>query len=73
MRTATIAALQLGSQPEGSAATLDRILGYSSAIRNAGAQLVVMPEALLGGYPKGADFGSRYQIKVTGAVVTTRD
>ena len=59
MRTATIAALQIGSHPEGSAATLDRVLGYASSIRNAGAKLVVMPEALLGGYPKGADFGAR--------------
>jgi nitrilase len=59
MRTATLAALQIGSQPDGTAATLDRILSYASSIRNAGAQLVVMPEALLGGYPKGADFGAR--------------
>jgi nitrilase len=59
MRTATIAALQIGSQPDGTAATLDRILSHASAIRNAGVQLVVMPEALLGGYPKGADFGAR--------------
>jgi nitrilase len=50
MRTAIIAALQIGSQPDGTAATLDRILSHASAIRNAGAQLVVMPEALLGGY-----------------------
>ena len=59
MRTATIAALQIGSQAAGTAATLDRILSYANAIRDAGAQLVVMPEALLGGYPKGADFGAR--------------
>ena len=59
MRRATIAALQLGSHADGTAATLDRILSHSSSIRNAGAQLVVMPEALLGGYPKGADFGAR--------------
>jgi nitrilase len=59
MRNATIAALQIGSQPDGTAATLDRILSHASSIRNAGAQLVVMPEALLGGYPKGADFGAR--------------
>ncbi|HET9444757.1 MAG TPA: carbon-nitrogen hydrolase family protein, partial [Steroidobacteraceae bacterium] len=59
MRNATIAALQIGSQPDGTAATLDRVLSHASAIRNAGAQLVVMPEALLGGYPKGADFGAR--------------
>jgi nitrilase len=59
MRSATIAALQVGSQTAGTAATLDRVLGYADAIRNAGVQLVVMPEALLGGYPKGADFGAR--------------
>jgi nitrilase len=59
MRSATIAALQLGSQAAGTAATLDRILSYADSIRKAGVQLVVMPEALLGGYPKGADFGAR--------------
>jgi nitrilase len=59
MRSATIAALQVGSQAAGTAATLDRILSYADKIREAGVQLVVMPEALLGGYPKGADFGAR--------------
>ena len=59
MRRATIAALQIGSQPDGTAATLDRILSYGGAIRSAGTHVVVMPEALLGGYPKGADFGTR--------------
>src|ERR1043165_8904072 len=59
MRSATIAALQVGSQVAGTAATLDRILSYADKIREAGVQLVVMPEALLGGYPKGADFGAR--------------
>jgi nitrilase len=59
MRRVTVAALQIGSQPAGTAATLERILGHAEAIRSAGAQLVVMPEAVLGGYPKGADFGAR--------------
>jgi nitrilase len=59
MRRAIIAALQLGSQPTGTAATLERILSFAAPIRSADAQLVVMPEALLGGYPKGADFGAR--------------
>src|SRR5262245_61210093 len=35
MRTATIAALQIGSQAAGTAATLDRILSYANAIRDA--------------------------------------
>lgn len=55
----TVAALQIGSLPEGKQATLDLILSYEQAIRNAGAALVVMPEALLGGYPKGEIFGTR--------------
>lgn len=59
MSESLIAALQIGSSPEGNAATLARILAFEDEIRAAGAQLVVMPEALLGGYPKGAGFGTR--------------
>lgn len=55
----TVAALQIGSLPEGKQATLDLILSYEQAIRDADAALVVMPEALLGGYPKGEIFGTR--------------
>lgn len=55
----TVAALQIGSLPEGKQATLDLILSYEQAIRDASAALVVMPEALLGGYPKGEIFGTR--------------
>lgn len=55
----TVAALQIGSLPEGKQATLDLILSYEQSIRDAGAALVVMPEALLGGYPKGEIFGTR--------------
>ena len=56
---ATVAALQLGSDYRGKAATLERILGYESEIRASETNLVVMPEALLGGYPKGESFGAR--------------
>ncbi|MDH2435475.1 carbon-nitrogen hydrolase family protein [Pokkaliibacter sp. MBI-7] len=59
MTRSVVAALQLGSLSEGKAATLERILSYEQAIRDSGAQLVVMPEALLGGYPKGEIFGTR--------------
>lgn len=58
MTTSTVAALQIGSHPEGTAKTLEQILSYEAAIRDAGAELVVMPEALLGGYPKGEFFGT---------------
>ncbi|PSJ37384.1 carbon-nitrogen hydrolase family protein [Allosphingosinicella deserti] len=54
-----ISALQIGSDPSGKVATLANVLGFESEIRNSGASLVVMPEALLGGYPKGEIFGTR--------------
>ena len=59
MKQKTIAALQLGNDPKSTAATLDKILAYDQDIRESGCDLLVMPEALLGGYPKGADFGPR--------------
>ncbi|SPO67539.1 carbon-nitrogen hydrolase family protein [Pseudomonas sp. JV241A] len=59
MTKSVVAALQIGSSPEGKAHTLEQILAYEQAISNAGASLVVMPEALLGGYPKGETFGTR--------------
>ena len=59
MTKSIISALQIGSAPEGKAATLAAILRHERDIRNAGASLVVLPEALLGGYPKGESFGTR--------------
>jgi nitrilase len=59
MSAAIVAALQLGTAPAGTAATLDLILGYADEIRDRGASLVVLPEAVLGGYPKGEIFGTR--------------
>ena len=54
-----IGALQMGSAIEGKAATLGQILGFEQRIKEAEASLVVLPEALLGGYPKGEIFGTR--------------
>lgn len=59
MALTTIAALQLGSSPLGKSQTLADILAFEAQILSSGARLVVMPEALLGGYPKGEDFGTR--------------
>ena len=59
MTNATIAALQIGSDPTGKAATLDKIMSHQADIRGANIDLLVMPEALLGGYPKGATFGTQ--------------
>lgn len=58
MTETVLAALQIGASPEGKVATLERILAFEDEIRARGAQLVVMPEALLGGYPKGEQFGT---------------
>ena len=57
-KTTVVAALQIGSSTEGKAATLQHILSFEEQIRTSGASLVVMPEALLGGYPKGEIFGT---------------
>jgi len=54
-----VAALQLGASPQ-TAATLERILGFEAEIRTTGAAVVVMPEAILGGYPEARLSGERY-------------
>lgn len=54
-----ISVLQIGSSPEGTKATLDKILSYEDAIKTAAPDLLVMPEATLGGYPKGESFGTQ--------------
>ncbi len=59
MKKRILAALQIGSAPSGTAATVKKILTFEKDIQASGCDLVLMPEALLGGYPKGADFGTR--------------
>jgi nitrilase len=59
MKKKIIAALQIGSSSQGTAVTLEKILGYKEKIQKSNCDLLVLPEALLGGYPKGADFGTR--------------
>ena len=58
MQTKTLAALQLGSSPLGKGATLQDILSFEPDITAQEIDLLVMPEALLGGYPKGSAFGT---------------
>ena len=41
------------------AATLDRVEHWTALAASRGSQLVLLPEAFVGGYPKGADFGTR--------------
>lgn len=59
MSKVIIGALQIGSDYDGKASTLHKVLAYEDRIRDTGTKLVVMPEALLGGYPKGEQFGTR--------------
>lgn len=59
MPITTVAALQVGSSLQGTSQTLADILAWETEIRARSARLVVLPEALLGGYPKGEIFGTR--------------
>jgi nitrilase len=59
MSKITVAALQIGSNYRGKSATLEAVMAFEDRIAASGVQLVVMPEALLGGYPKGEDFGTK--------------
>lgn len=58
MREKRLAALQIGSSPLGTEATLEKILAWETRIADEQCDLLVMPEALLGGYPKGETFGA---------------
>lgn len=53
-----VAAMQIGSDPAGTSHTLDAILAFETEIRATAPRAVVLPEALLGGYPKGHQFGA---------------
>ncbi len=55
----TLSVLQIGSSPDGTESTLQKILSYEEQIRDAHSDIVVMPEAILGGYPKGESFGTQ--------------
>jgi nitrilase len=55
---ARLAALQIGSRAT-TAETLAALMARRDELKAASPDLLVLPEALLGGYPKGADFGVR--------------
>ncbi|MFZ4690524.1 MAG: carbon-nitrogen hydrolase family protein [Polymorphobacter sp.] len=57
-RAARLGALQIGSAAD-TAATVEAVMAHAPEIAAARLDLLVLPEALLGGYPKGADFGAR--------------
>jgi nitrilase len=53
----------MGSRAEGSPATVKALCEHVDKAASAGARLVVFPEALVGGYPKGQDFGAKVGIR----------
>ncbi len=57
--TKTLSVLQIGSSPDGTNATLNKILSFKEEITASQSDILVMPEALLGGYPKGESFGTQ--------------
>jgi len=59
MAATLVSVVQAGSILYDSGATLARAEGLIAEAAAGGARLVVFPEAFLGGYPKGADFGAR--------------
>lgn len=52
-----VAVVQAGSVPWDTAASLERLNHWAGEAASAGAELAVFPEAFIGGYPKGMDFG----------------
>lgn len=57
--TRRVAVVQAGSSMFDTPRTLDRMQAHCDAVRHSGAELAVFPEAYVGGYPKGLDFGAR--------------
>ena len=56
-RRVKVSVVQAGSIPFDSTQTLQKLAGLAAIARAAGSQLVVFPEAFVGGYPKGNEFG----------------
>jgi nitrilase len=59
MTAARVAVVQAGSIAFDTSATMDRLEHWVAEAAAAGARFVLFPEAFLGGYPKGEDFGAR--------------
>lgn len=58
MATAGVAVVQAGSVLFDTPATLDKLERLAADAAARGAQMVLFPEAFVGGYPKGMDFGA---------------
>ncbi|MBB4211748.1 nitrilase [Rhodothalassium salexigens DSM 2132] len=63
-RPVRAAVIQMGSTGFDVDATLGRISSRVAEAAAQGAEIAVLPEALLGGYPKGLDFGARVGLRL---------
>lgn len=61
-----VAVVQAAGVPFDATATLPIVAEHVAKARAEGAQLVMFPEAFLGGYPKGVDFGTRVGMRLPG-------
>src|SRR3982074_2225994 len=59
MKKIRAAVVQAGSYVFDTPRTIEKLRTYCGEAQATGATLVVFPEAFLGGYPKGIDFGAR--------------
>jgi nitrilase len=57
--TIHVAVVQAGAVPFDSAASIEKAEQRIAEAASGGAKLIVFPEAFVGGYPKGCDFGAR--------------
>lgn len=55
----TVSVVQAGSDPFNTSATIEKFADLLTKAKAAGSDLAVFPEAFVGGYPKGVDFGVR--------------
>ncbi len=63
MNPVHVAVAQAGALAFDAERTLEKAAALVADAASGGAQLVVFPEAFIGGYPKGADFGARVGIR----------
>ena len=59
MRQHHVAVVQAGTSLFDLPRTLERMEAHCQAAKRQGVELAVFPEAYIGGYPKGLDFGAR--------------
>src|SRR5262245_57214071 len=59
MSTIRVAVVQVGSVVFDTPRCLDKLHDWCGEAQRQGARLAVFPEAFVGGYPKGLDFGAR--------------